>query len=249
MPGLEYYIPIAAAFLGGMMNAIAGGGSFFTFPALVYAGVPALNANASSSIVLFPSVLASAWAYRHELQEFGGVRVRSMWFVSILGGASGALLLLSTREETFDLIIPWLLLVSTIVFAFGRRWAPLATQAGRHHRVALLLAQFMVAVYGGYFGGAVGLVMLAVWSLFGATDIRAMTAGRTLFGGSLNAAAVVLFIAAGAIWWTEALPMMFAAMAGGYFGAKLFLRMNPVIARAIVIAVSVGVTAAFFMRS
>ena len=231
------------------MNAIAGGGSFFTFPALVYAGVPALNANASSSIVLFPSVLASAWASRHELQEFGGVRVRSMWFVSILGGASGALLLLSTREETFDLIIPWLLLVSTIVFAFGRRWAPLAKQAGGHHRVALLLAQFMVAVYGGYFGGAVGLVMLAVWSLFGATDIRAMTAGRTLFGGSLNAAAVVLFIAAGAIWWTEALPMMFAAMAGGYFGARLFLRMNPVIARAIVIAVSVAVTAAFFMRS
>lgn len=245
---MDYLILIVAAFMGGLMNAVAGGGSFFTFPALVFTGVPAINANASSSIVLFPSVLASAWAYRGELRPFAEVSVRSMWIASVVGGVSGASLLLSTPEQAFDRVIPWLLLASTLVFASGRRLAPMLARAGGHRPGALIAAQFLAAVYGGYFGGAVGLVMLAAWSLFGVSDIRAMNAGRTLYGGSLNAAAVVLFILAQAIWWTPVLVMMVAAMAGGYCGARLFLRLRPSLARGVVIAVSVGVTLAFFLR-
>jgi uncharacterized membrane protein YfcA len=245
---VEYLILIVAAFMAGLMNAIAGGGSFFVFPALVFAGVPPINANASTTVALFPSTFASAWAYRRDLRDFGGVRVRSMLIVSLVGGSTGAALLLSTSAELFDAVIPWLLLGSTVIFAFGPRLASILEGTRTVRPSNLLLAQFLTAVYGGYFGGAVGLVMLAAWSLFGVSDIRIMNANRTLLGGSLNAAAVVLFVIAQTVWWPQTLLMVVFAIAGAYTGARLVLRMNPAVARLVVLLVATGVTIAFFIR-
>src|SRR5437660_5677228 len=239
---------IAAALGAGLMNSVAGGGSFLTFPALVFTGVPSIIANATSTVALCPGVLASAWAYR---KEFGALKIplKPAVVVSIAGGITGALLLLFTAQRTFDVIIPWLLLAATIAFAIG----PRVTRAVRRKLwigpKTLIVAQFLLGVYGGYFGGAIGIIMLAAWSLAGLRDIHAMNAGRTLLGGIMNAAAIVCFIIAGKVWWIQTSMMLAGAVTGGYIGARLARRVNPSLVRAAIIVVSVFVTIAFFRRA
>ena len=245
----EYILLAAAALIAGTMNAVAGGGSFFTFPALVFTGVPPIVANASSTVVLFPASFASAWAYRDDRQDFGTVPFKAMLWVSVAGGTVGATVLLSLPESAFEFVIPWLLLMATLAFAFGPRLMLLLRRDVRLSPSAFVAMQFFVAVYGGYFGGAVGLIMLSSWSLFGFTDLRMLNANKTLLGGLMNAAAVVIFVAAGRVSWTETLVMLAAAFAGGYLGARVARRANPVIVRMVIIAISVGVTIAFFARN
>src|SRR5262245_24558071 len=230
------------------MNSVAGGGSFRTFPALVFSGVPSVIANASSTVALFPGVLASAWAYRRDLKNPQGVSFKAVLAVSILGGISGALLLLYTSQRTFDIIIPWMLLLATLLFATGQRVLPMLKRRLGIGPKTLLAAQFLAAVYGGYFGGAVGIILLAVWSLAGLEDIHALNANRTLLGGIMNAAAVVCFIVAGKIWWTQTIVMLVAAVTGGYLGARVARRINPARVRLMAVIISVLVTAAFFAR-
>jgi len=244
----SYLLLIAAALGAGLMNSVAGGGSFLTFPALVFTGVPSIIANATSTVALCPGVLASAWAYRKEVEALK-IPLKPAVVVSIGGGITGALLLLFTAQKTFDVIIPWLLLAATIAFAIG----PRVTKIVRHKLwigpKTLLVAQFLLGVYGGYFGGAVGIIMLAVWSLAGLRDIHAMNAGRTLLGGIMNAAAIVCFIIAGKVWWIQTSMMLAGAVTGGYIGARLARRVNPSVVRAAIIVVSVLVTIAFFRRT
>jgi uncharacterized membrane protein YfcA len=239
----------AAGLMAGIMNAVAGGGSFFTFPALVFTGVPPVIANASSTVALVPAALASAWAYREDRKDLGPVGFMSMLWVSLAGGSTGAIVLLVLPEVAFDFIIPWLLLLATLAFAFGPRLM-LALRPRTEMNPALFLsAQFGVAVYGGYFGGAVGLIMLSSWGLFGFSDLRMMNANKTLLGGLMNAAAVVVFLVARRVWWTQTAVMLVAAVAGGYIAARLARRMNPIIVRTIIIVISSGVTIAFFVRT
>jgi uncharacterized protein len=244
---------IGAALVAGLMNAVAGGGSFFTFPALVFTGVPSIIANASSTVALFPGAFASAWGYRDDSFEFEGVSLKSILLVSIFGGIGGALLLLYTPEKTFDAIVPWLLLTATLAFSFGPQLAPMLQRMSRRSlriRPSIMLpAQFLIGLYAGYFGGAIGLIMLAAWSLLGLTDVKSMNPKRTLIGGSMNAAAVVCFIIAGKIWWHQTLIMLVAAVAGGYAGARIGRRMNPRHIRVLVTVISVLMTIAFFRRS
>jgi uncharacterized membrane protein YfcA len=239
---------IGTALAAGLMNSVAGGGSFLTFPALVFTGVPSIIANATSTVALCPGVLASAWAYRNEVGSLK-IPLKPAVVVSIAGGIVGALLLLFTAQKTFDVIIPWLLLAATIAFAAG----PRVTKAVRRKLWigprTLIVAQFLLGVYGGYFGGAVGIIMLAVWSLAGLRDIHAMNAGRTLLGGIMNAAAIVCFIIAGKVLWPQTSMMLAAAVVGGYIGARLARRVNPSLIRAAIIVVSVLVTIAFFRRA
>src|SRR5262249_12228004 len=169
--------------------------------------------------------------------------------VSMVGGIVGALLLLFTSQRTFDVIIPWLLAGATVTFAIGPRVLRLFNQQSWMTPKMLIAVQFLVGIYGGYFGGAVGIIMLAVWSLAGLRDIHAMNGGRTLLGGIMNAAAVVCFIVAGKVWWLQASFMLIAAIAGGYAGARLARRINPAIVRGIIIVVSTIVTAGFFTRT
>jgi len=244
---MSYLFLVAAALGAGLINAVAGGGSFLTFPALVFTGVPSIVANATSTVALFPGVLASAWAYRKEMETLN-IPVKPAIVASIAGGISGAVLLLSTSQKAFDAVIPWLLLAATIVFAIGPRVTTIFKRKSWIGPKALVIFHYFVGIYGGYFGGAVGIIILAVWSLAGLRDIHAMNAGRTLLGGLMNAAAVVLFIIARRVWWAQAAVMLIAAVIGGYAGARIARRLNPSLIRTAIIVFGLLVTVAFFRR-
>jgi uncharacterized membrane protein YfcA len=168
--------------------------------------------------------------------------------VSFVGGAVGALLLLSTPEKTFDVIVPWLLLAATLVFIFGPRIAQGAHRLLRVRPLTFFVIHFFLGIYTGYFGGALGLITLAVWSLFGLTDLKAMNPNKILLGGLTNTAAVVCFVVAGKVWWTQSLVMLVAAVAGGYVGARFGRLMDPRVVRYVVISISVAATIVFFLR-
>ena len=237
-----------AAFAAGIINSVAGGGSFLTFPALVFTGVPSIVANASSTLALFPASFASAWAYREDFKKPSDFPLRPMMIVSLLGGITGALLLLYTPQRTFDAVIPWMMLGATLLFAFGPTISPLLQRLFHIGPVALVCIQAIVAIYGGYFGGAIGIMMLAAWSLFGLRDIHVMNANKALLGGSMNGVAVILFVIARKIWWPQTLVMLVAAVIGSYIGARTAKRVNPKYVRYAVTAISVGITVAFFYR-
>ena len=244
----SYVLLFCAAVGAGLMNSVAGGGSFLTFPALVFTGVPSIIANASSTVGLLPGVFASAWAYRRHFKPLEGVSFKALLVVSVAGGITGALLLLYTSQAKFDVIIPWLLLLATFVFAFGKGVSSLLQRRVRIGPKTVIVAQFLVSVYGGYFGGAIGIMMLAVWSLLGAYDIHALNANRTLLGGSMNCAAVVLFIIAGKVWWLQTMLILLGSVTGGYLGARFARRMNPLHVRRVATAISIAVTVIFFAR-
>lgn len=241
-----YVLLMAAAFTAGVINSVAGGGSFLTFPALVFAGVPAVIANASNTVALVPGTLASAVSYRADIQRLGEERVKSWFVVSLLGGAIGAALLLFTSDKTFRQIAPWLLLFATLLFAFGAQIS-VALRGRLHFSQGLMLALlFPIAIYGGYFGGGIGIMILAAFRLYGLSDIHGMNGVKTILSGSLNAIAALIFIAAHQVYWKPTLVMMGAGIAGGYVGPLMARRMPPVAIRIVVIAVGVLMTAYFF---
>jgi uncharacterized protein len=239
---------IAAAFAAGLMNSVAGGGSFLSFPALVFSGVPPVMANATSTVAVSPASLAAAWAGRRDIPSLHGISTAVILLTSLLGGATGALLLIYTPEKTFNTVIPWLLLAATLLFAGGRRLTPLLRRYIQLGPVALCLVQFLIAVYGGYFGGAVGILMLALFGLFGLDDIHAMNALKNMLSGMLNLVAIGCFIAAGIVDWRPALMMLASSLVGGYVGGSTVRRMKPGHVRAVVIAIGVTMTAVFFLR-
>jgi uncharacterized protein len=237
---------IAAAFVAGAINSVAGGGSFLTFPSLVFAGVPAVIANASNTVALVPGSLASAFSYRGDIARMEEGRVKTWFWISLLGGAIGAALLLFTSDKAFRQVAPWLLLFATLLFAFGGRIS-MALRGRLHASQALMLTLlFPIAIYGGYFGGGIGIMILAAFRLYGLTDIHGMNGIKTILSTALNAIAACIFIAAHQIWWRPTLLMMIAGIAGGYLGPVLARRMKPEIIRAIVIAVGIIMTVYFF---
>ncbi len=240
---------IAAAFAAGAMNSLAGGGSFLTFPALVFAGVPSVTANATSTVAVFPASLAAAWAYRHDFPTLNGISAKAILGISLAGGAVGALLLIYTPEHTFNAVVPWLLLGATLLFAVNRRITPLLRRYVTIGPLALAVVQFCIAVYGGYFGGAMGIMMLALFGLFGVDNINSANALKNLLAGMLNSVAVVCFVIAGKVDWQPALIMLVSAVAGGYAGAHTARRMNPDHVRAIVIAIGATMSVLFFLRN
>jgi len=243
-----------AGFAAGTMNAIAGGGSFVSFPALMAVGVPAVAANASSTVALVSGTLASSWAYstgpyRVGLVGVGGLRFRDLLVASVAGGFSGAVLLLSTPAATFDAVIPWLLLLATFVFAFGSRLGVALRSRVRLGRGGVLVVQFVLGVYGGYFGGAVGLMTMAAWMLLDVIDLKAMNPARTLLTSAMNLVAVLCFVVARKVWWAQTLVVLVGALAGGYVGARIGQRLPPAVVRAVVTLVTVGMTVTFFVRA
>jgi uncharacterized membrane protein YfcA len=243
----SYLLLALSAFAAGVINAVAGGGSFFTFPALVFTGVPSILANASSTLALLPGIFASAWAYRDDFKSATDFPFPAMLIVSFAGGIAGALLLLYTPQRAFDGMIPWLMLGATLLFAFGLRLSPILARLIHIGPVTLLCIQVLIAILGGYFGGAIGILMLAAWSPFGLKDIHVMNANRTLLGGAMNGVAVVFFVIARKIWWPQTLVML-AAVIGGYAGARIARRANPRYIRAAASVISAVITIAFFLR-
>jgi uncharacterized membrane protein YfcA len=245
----SFLLLAAAAFVAGAMNSAAGGGTFVTFPALVFTGVPSVAANATSTVALFPGAVTGSLGYRDDFKDFNGISVKALLPISVFGGFLGAMLLLLTPVRLFDAVVPWLLLTAALAFAFGPRAAAMLRRFVRIGPTGLLVAQFLLAIYGGYFGGAVGLMTLAMWSLFGATDLRAMNAAKTLLVGSMNTVAVVSFAVAGQVWWTDAAVMAVTGALGGYAGARIARRVAPHRIRLFINCVNATVTAIFFWRA
>lgn len=238
----------AAGLLGGAMNAIAGGGSFVTLPALVAAGVPSLNANATSTVALVPSALATAHAYRRESEGLEGAKLPVMAAISVAGGALGALLLLKTPQSIFDRIFPFLLLFGVLVFAFGRSLGKILRRRVRIHPHAMPAAQLLLGVYGGYFGGAVGIMMMATWSVLTAASINAMQATRHLMNAAMNATASILFILGGLVHWRAMAVLLVSATVGGYVTGRLGRRLDPDRARIVISCLNAVVVAVVFWR-
>lgn len=178
-----------------------------------------------------------------------GVPLRPAFLVTLAGGLLGALLLLWTPGGVFDRVLPWLLLVATLTLAFGPRLGPVLRERLRLNAGAVLIVQFLLGIYGGYFGGAVGLMMIAVWSLLDSADVRTLNPARTLMVTAANTVAVLCFILAGAIRWPEALVVALGAIGGGFGGAWLGKRLPAPLVRRVTLLVAAGITIAFFVRA
>ncbi len=245
----QWVLLAGAGFLAGAMNAAAGGGSFVSLPAMIGVGVPALAANASNTLALLPGAFASAVAYRRDFRSFTEASVWLLLAISLVGALGGAFLLLHTPQRAFDAVLPWLLLVGSLAFAFGRPWGRWLRARFAIGRGTVLAIQFVLGIYAGYFGGAVGIMMMAAWSLLGATDLPAINASRTLIVGSANVVAALVFIVGGLIWWPQTIVMLLAALVGGYGGAVVMRRLDPERARMAIAALNFTVTAIFFWKT
>ncbi len=239
---------LTAAFLAGAMNAVAGGGSFLTLPALIYAGVPPVAANATGTVALLPGYASGLYGYRQDVTPVGDVGLPLLSLVSLAGGLVGAALLLVTPDAVFRGIVPWLLLAATGLFAFGGPLAARLRSVGLHGRGALLGTLFAVSVYGGYFNGGLGILLLAQLSLFGMTNLNAMNGLKNLFSTVLTAIAVATYAVGGAVDWPKAALMVLAAVAGGYAGARVGRHIPQPILRGGIIAVGLTMSALFFAK-
>ncbi len=239
-------IILAAGFAAGAVNSAAGGGSFISVPALIYVGVPSVSANMSSTIALYPGSITSAWAYRKNFQMVLDLSIKTLFLITLAGGLVGALLLLLTPSSSFDKIIPWLLLVGSVAFAFGPKIGERMRRVYQPKRAFLLVAQFLLGIYGGYFGGAVGIMMIALWSVLSRSDIKAMNALKVVLVAAANTVAVICFAVAGSVAWRETLFMLLAAAIGGYVGAMLALRLKTSHIRIGISVVNFLMTAIFF---
>jgi uncharacterized membrane protein YfcA len=244
--GAPVLIPGFAAFVAGAMNSVAGGGSFLSFPALVFAGVPAISANATNNAAMWVGTIGSARGYHEEIASHRGLLLPVIC-VSITGSLIGACLLLVTPQALFERLIPWLLLFATVVFALSPRIT--RTPATPRHAPWQIAAQFAVAVYGGYFGAGMGIMMLAVLAFSGLPSFNAQNAIKNVLAVSINGVALIPFVIARIVDWRFALPMAVIALAGGYLGARFFRRLPQPLARGLVVAIGAVMTIVFFVKT
>ncbi len=287
-----------AAILGGTLNSVAGGGTFITLPSLIFTGVLPINANATSTVALWPGSIASVGAYYHELMKQKLMQTLILSGASLVGGILGAFLLLSTSQSTFVLLLPYLLLLATVLFAVSgpvtarlrhRSTAlkpvaepvaeekiattsnatplpplqqadqPLETRPVEQSMdlisrqtswpvlIGITFLQLIISIYGGYFGGGIGILMLATLGLMGMENIHEMNAVKTLLTTCINGVAVIIFIAKGVVEWPQAILMVIGAIIGGFGGAYFARKLNPLWVRWFVIAVGVSMTIYFFV--
>jgi uncharacterized membrane protein YfcA len=241
-----------AGMLGGALNSVAGGGGFIAFPALLFTGVPPIAANATQTLALWCGMSASSRAYRDRLEMPRRIMI-PLLATSVVGGLAGAYLLLHTPVPKFMHIIPWLMLLATLLFALGPwivpRKSSLAHDASVWSIVGASIFEFVVSVYGGYFGGGLGIMNLAMLSAIGMTDIHAMNALKALLGSVINGVAVLAFVAVHVVYWLKGAVMIAGALVGGYFGAHYAQKLPPKLVRGFVILVGTSMTIYFFTRA
>ena len=245
----EVVLLITASFFAGIINSIAGGGSFLTFPALVFAGVPTIAANATSAVAVFPGYLSGALGFAKELKAFPKSKFLLLIFLSICGGVLGSILLLITPEVVFSFIIPWLLGFATLLFAFGNYVSKLAEKTSDTNGFKSNIATLLVCIYGGYFNGGLGIVLLALFSTLGMRDIHLMNGLKNIMSFALSAASVVTFAIAGIVFWKYAIIMMIAATIGGYFGVIVARKLSKSIIRIIIVIIGTIMTFIFFIKT
>jgi uncharacterized membrane protein YfcA len=242
-----------AGLVGAALNSVAGGGSFIGFPALLFAGVPAIASNVTNNIAMMMGSVASGGAYRNRLDVSKRILL-PLVIASIVGGLVGALLLLKTPAQTFLRVVPWLMLGATLLFAFGKKLSRLSHLTVSHEATTTAIVttsflQFLVAIYGGYFGAGMSIVILAMLSAAGMVDIHAMNALKSVLGIAVTGMAGLYFIFSRAVYWPQAMVMLVGAVIGGYFGAHFAQRLPQAWVRTFVILVGTGMTVYFFTKT
>jgi uncharacterized protein len=257
-PVVNYVFLCGSAFLAGAINSVAGGGTLLTFPALFHAlaghgEMAGVLANGTSTVALMPGSIAGAWGYRRELADKRAVLMRLIW-PSLIGGAAGALLVTTLPGKIFNALVPWLILTAALLFSLQKplqRWI-----GGRHSEgppaggTTLMVTgfQLLVALYGGYFGAGIGILMLSSLAFMAVGDIHHMNGIKTVLAAVINGVAVIVFIIQEKVQWNFAAAMAVAAIAGGYLGARIARRMDPTYVRTIVIAIGFGLSAYYFWQ-
>ena len=245
----ELSLLASASFIAGITNSIAGGGSFLTFPALVFTGVPTIAANATSAVAVFPGYLSGALGFAQELKEYPKSKFLLLMTLSIMGGIGGSLLLLITPASVFSYIIPWLLGFATLLFAFGDFVAKWAKKNSNSNGFLGNLTTLIVCIYGGYFNGGLGIILLALFSTLGMRDIHLMNGLKNIMSFALSAASVVTFAIAGIVFWQQAIIMMIAATIGGYFGVVVARKLSKNTIRMIIVIIGLIMTVIFGIKA
>jgi uncharacterized protein len=255
--GVHFAHPVflfCAALVAGLLNSVAGGGSFISFPALLFTGMAAIPANATNTLAVWPGTVASAVAYRNAFNAEARRLLPPLIVTGIAGGVIGARVLLVTPQTTFLRLIPWLMLMATLLFMAGPRitaWVRGRAAQGKTSTTLTVAGYFLalvISIYIGYFGAGVGILLLSLLALMGMDDIHAMNGVKTLLVSVVNGVAIVTFILAKVIIWPQALLMVVGSLIGGYGGAYYAQKMNPAHVRWLVVVVGFGMATYFFVK-
>lgn len=247
----EILLLAGAGFAAGLLNAVAGGGTFLSLPALIYVGVPPVSANATATLTALPGYISSAWGFRQDMKREG---VLSLWAISVvgmIGAVLGALLLIITPGDTFLWVVPWLLLLATVLFALGPYILHQIQQRGVGNAgVAVSAATILaVSIYGGYFNGGLGIMLLAAFGFIGYVNLHGMNGLKNVLSAVVSLVSAVTFIAAGLIAWQPALVMAVCATVGGYVGANVSRRIvRTDLLRYVITAMGLVMALVFFLR-
>lgn len=244
---IDWLLLFLAALAAGGINALAGGGSFITLPALIFFGVPPVAANATGAAAILPGYATTAFRFRRDIEPPPTLTLPLMVAIAALGGATGALLLLATGNRMFAALVPWLLLIATLVFAAG----PVMIKALRGRQASTTvaaLALYAVCVYGGYFNGGVGIFILAVLGLLGQSRLLASVAVKAVMSGTLTFVSITVYALAGVVHWPLAALMALGAIVGSYSGASFGYRIDPRWHRAGVVIIGLVMSALMFLR-
>lgn len=246
---LEIIVLIIAGFAAGALNAVAGGGTFISFPALVWVGIPPVMANATATLTALPGYIGSAWAFRRDMQAEGAVGLKPMLGIAAIGGIIGALLLTVTSDEAFVGLVPWLLLIATAVFAAGPWLVPMLSGGAGLGFVGAVVVLMIVSIYGGYFNGGLGIMLLAAFGLMGFKNLHGMNGLKNVLSALLSLVSAITLALAGLIAWKSALVLALATTAGGYVGAAYARKItNMTLLRAGIVAVGLIMAILFFMK-
>jgi uncharacterized membrane protein YfcA len=245
---MAFVVLFAVSVWAGIQNALAGGGTFLTLPALMLTDMTALAANITSTVALFPGQIASSWGGRGHVAGAGGLSFKALAVISLGGGIVGAVLLLVTPSSIFRHLVPWLVLFATAVFAYGsfmprkEDYPPVLGKTGAG------LAQFCISVYGGYFGGGIGFLMLAALTAAGLA-IRNASATKNVLAGVMNASAVAIFVFSPQLHWPQAAISCLGAVIGGTIGGHMVSRVNQKLLRAAAVLIGIALTIGLFLRA
>ena len=245
---LMLLLSFAAGLWAGLQNALAGGGSFVTLPALIMSGMSPLAANITSTVALFPGQVTSGLAGRSLVTGAGRLPFKALFGISVVGGALGGLLLLNTPSSIFSRLVPWLVLFATAMFAWGSfRRKPANLAAAQIGPVPTGIAQFFIAIYGGYFGGGIGFLMMAALSMAGVTA-RHAAATKNVLASVMNAAAVALFVTSPLVHWPQAIALGAGAILGGLAGVWALRRVNERWLRIAIVCIGLALTVGLFVK-
>jgi uncharacterized membrane protein YfcA len=246
---------IGAGFIGASLNAIVGGGAFVAFPALIFLGVPPIQANATMTVALWPGTLASLWAQRKELMLH--TRMLPLFIpLSLLGGGIGAIIVISLSNENFAQIVPYMLLVATLLFTFRHQFIGFVKSfSGRANNKSILhwsmlaIPQLLISIYGGFFGAGMGIMFLAFLGILGIHNMHEANSVRNCSTACINSVATAVFIISGKVIWSHMILMCFGALLGGYICALYARKFSSEQVRKFVIVIAWGMTVYFFWKT